>query len=358
MLTTGIKVTVQFIRVFYEPIKTNRRDKMKIIIKEMWSQETLVELNIDDPSKLTVGQFANLFFEQLSRKRVYSIEPTKYTKRNNIIAEDFQFYYAGRQFGGGAYASYGSNTILAKYIPSNQQECQVHANLSVYGKDNYCLNGHIHINKIDNNQSFEQAKNELIARVHAYIHASGFFSNDLAAKHVKNELNILDEVSNYHIQESHLLPFKKVALQCFVRALREHLPITSRLSISVHEFINDPKYQPLLNSEEIDHYQDEINQLKIFFTSFMFKHGSWGGCSALLRVYFKIHPDACIKSDKSEESSENKKIEELSERFVSLDENTKKNPELANIPPRNNQNELHRSQLQPEDTADYLQSQL
>ena len=198
----------------------------------------------------------------------------------------------------------------------------------------------------------------MIARVHAYIHASGFFSNDLAAKHVKNELNILDEVSNYHIQESHLLPFKKVALQCFVRALREHLPITSRLSISVHEFINDPKYQPLLNSEEIDHYQDEINQLKIFFTSFMFKHGSWGGCSALLRVYFKIHPDACIKSDKSEESSENKKIEELSERFVSLDENTKKNPELANIPPRNNQNELHRSQLQPEDTADYLQSQL
>lgn len=135
-------------RSFFKPKNTRvqTRSKMKIIIKKFQSQEVWVELNIDDPSKLTVGQFAKLFFEQLGRKHAFSIEPTQYIKRNNIIPEDFQFFSHGKKFSSAKDRVFGfnnSNNALSRYIPRDQQECHVHVILSVYGKNNYCLNRHV-----------------------------------------------------------------------------------------------------------------------------------------------------------------------------------------------------------------------
>lgn len=119
---------------------------MKLIIKKFMSKETLVELNIEDPAKLTIGEFSNLFFEQLTQTTAYSIEPTEYTERSEVIPEDFNFYHNGKRFTAADDKVYGFNNRnekLGKYISSEPQECVIHAGLSVYGKRNYCLNSKI-----------------------------------------------------------------------------------------------------------------------------------------------------------------------------------------------------------------------
>lgn len=119
---------------------------MKLIIKKFMSGETLVELNIEDPAKLTIGEFSDLFFKHLTQKTAYSIEPTEYTKRSDIFSEDFNFYHNGKRFtaaDGKVYGFNNRNEKLDKYISSDQEACVVHAGLSVYGKRNYCLNSKI-----------------------------------------------------------------------------------------------------------------------------------------------------------------------------------------------------------------------
>lgn len=121
---------------------------MKLIIKKFMTKETLVELNIEDPTKLTLGEFSDLFFKQLTQKMAYYIEPTQYTVRTNIISEDFNFFHNGKRFTAANDIVYGFNNRnekLSKYISSEQEECIIHANLAVYGKRNYCLNSKINM---------------------------------------------------------------------------------------------------------------------------------------------------------------------------------------------------------------------
>ncbi len=208
---------------------------------------------------------------------------------------------------------------------------------------------------------FEQAKTELIARCRAYIHirGSGFLNNNFVAEHVIEELNTLDSGFFSSIQENHLLPFKKVVLQCIVKLLRERLPITSRLSESVREFVG--KYLPLLIPDETYNYRKDIDQInKYNSSSISVSLGHRINIPfALLHPYLKIHPEA-------QNASVNRKKELSAEEFVLLDESVvKDNPEVCNLPrnihPALNFKNKHNSevlQIQPEDKADSYQNNL
>src|SRR5262245_60782619 len=128
---------------------------MKIIVKNGLTKELLVELNYDDLSNITIGQFANEFYDKLSQIYQYSIIPKieseKYLIRTNVIPEDFIFYWHGYRFtsADSVFGFNNSNRLLNSCIKSELNECIVYTLLSVYGKNNYCFNQEIHVVKLD-----------------------------------------------------------------------------------------------------------------------------------------------------------------------------------------------------------------
>jgi hypothetical protein len=114
---------------------------MKVIIKKFMSQETPIELNIEDPSKITIAEFAQIYLERLSKRYVYVLEPTEYTIRNNVIGSDFIFYISGRSYSASKFRT--PDKLLSEALKKSQLEnnaiVTIHANLNVYGKQNYLL---------------------------------------------------------------------------------------------------------------------------------------------------------------------------------------------------------------------------
>lgn len=119
---------------------------MKFTVKTLCDQAP-IELFID-PETTTIGEFAQLYLDKLSRRYEYSIDNTDYTLRNNVIHSDFKFIIKGRQYSSSEY--YGcSNKLLCQAIKEagleGNDNITVHRLLNVYGARNYCLNGHINV---------------------------------------------------------------------------------------------------------------------------------------------------------------------------------------------------------------------
>ena len=116
---------------------------MKIIIKDKFFNHAEIEIFID-PNKTTISYLAELYLDELHKRYVYSIEPSKYRLNMDVNSSHFIFYISGKRY---AAHKYGQPHILLSNIftPVEIKEdcCKVFVSLLIYGMDNYCVNSHL-----------------------------------------------------------------------------------------------------------------------------------------------------------------------------------------------------------------------
>lgn len=114
--------------------------KIKIIVKDAYSNESPIEFFIE-PEKTTCAEFAKIYLAKLSQRYIYSIEPSLYKMRNNVICDDFNFHIAGAS-SFDTRSRYISSMLLSKLIQASEitnNSLTVYARLNVYGINNFPL---------------------------------------------------------------------------------------------------------------------------------------------------------------------------------------------------------------------------
>jgi len=193
-----------------------------------------------------------------------------------------------------------------------------------------------YINGYEEHALIPQAIHELVEFCERYrVDKTTRFKNaqDLLAKHVIDQLNILNDRYN-NITLEHRLPFKTVVLKSYIIALQEYLlkesihwlnlrKKRSRLLDAIDTFVD--KFFPNQNFDDVkQEYRKEIDQIKEYFSSFLFRNLSEyeyrivSGISVFYSAYKKKHPDISTHRDNEVELNSIGEGEEKDKNLISV----------------------------------------